>query len=874
MNESKEHFFCSGTIKFYDSTKNHFGFIEVQKSKDSVLTEDIYFKDSALRNSSSVPRDGQRIYCFAIKGRKGYYSNDVIKEGELSPSERIEYLEFLFTKDLSLLIQDFYKTESTNYDDEKDKILKVTMDHYKSHDPFIWKFLYEHSNKNKKALLQKYFNELRLSDKLKASLKTDELLTQVINSHSDNELNLVEIVEHLFDYDREELITDDIWIEYLKLNTAKTDYVFKSLQSRIKTGLTTKYYPWSSRNIQSLLSHIIQDGCEIDSDILLQIFDKNINSFIPEADTSARFRSSIRSPFKIFIEKIFSLSFSEKFFNKFTDLFYEFIATKSLVESVAFLTEIVDINSDENNESFIKFKTKVIQKFKSDFTQTVNKQSEKQIVEVYASLEKLGLQKIAASVLSRASKIELHFKTGSFDLDLKNDYKLLNQLSFDAQRKLFRAIIDSVHSEGGNLFWSIVTELKDEILDPKNKGYDPSTVFCMYILLQIKGKKSLANNPLNTSELFRFVYEQLTDPILIEHRLTSYFEGCTGRAYGKNTYSDVWEIKRTKDAPCNFCEGQIMLDQQSQKSLTDEKTKEKKYWCRNSICLLPSRQETTDSNYFSDFLKILGYSDADYFAGYVNGWVNKINTYLNHLSCTQCNQVLKPTDAGSGYYRVSYFQCTNSSCDVNKNNETIYLTHCINPKCEEVIDSRYTTRCSHGWYICPHCYGCCSKEKIQNRINYYQQIGKPYKGATEGHKELGAIYCPECGNSIQTSGNSDMYQKMLNKFKSMKTKHPNIIKCGKRKSDGKYWFLLKKSPQSTFEAFHDKISRLVEIGFDLADDYDPKNEIALVSEKSDTSKRKLTCQNCDHKIDIKKMYKEGDFYRAKAIEKWHHNLFN
>lgn len=875
MKKKRDTIFCKGKVKFYDSSKNHFGFIEAIKTSGDQLNEDIYFKKSGLRDSSKTPGDGENIYCYAKKGHKGFSSNDVILEGELKSVERLRYVDFLHLEDLSALINEFYDSKSDSYKDKITSIYNAAITHSSNPDPSIWRFLYEYSPQKNKAALQSHFEKMLPANQFKVALHIDELLKQAfeLNAKIDLRRELQSVIPKLYTHDKIDFITDKRWTEYLK-NIRNYHTLFKSLEDGFKIDVTLKHYAWSTKDIEQLLMGIDDENYTIKPDLLSRIFEEHIETIIPDFTSSALSFQSTHRTFKTLLKQIFSLNQQNELHAEFTEIFINYLTKKGLENSIQYLTDIFRLSNEEVNENLIDFKDKVFDEFRTNLAGSLSKDIENQIIAVYDSLKEIGLQDVADGALSRPSKIELHLSTGKFDLDLKNDYKYLNQLSFEAQREFFKRMLKTVSSDGGGLFWSIIDNMQTDILSPEEeKGYDPSTVFCIYILLQIKGESSLSRNPLNTSELFKFVYGQLTDPVLIEHKLTSYFELCSGRAYPKKSDFDRWEIRRTKESPCNYCEGQIMIDQKTQDPLSHIGTKREKYWCRNSICLSPVRHEPTEGMFFSEMLSVLGYSDVDYFTGYVNGWVNKINTYLKHLKCKECNGVLRPTDIGTGYYRVSYFKCTNHSCVVCKNDETIYLTHCINPKCEEVIDSRYTRQCDHGWYICRHCYGCCSTEKIQNRIKYYDQINKPYKGATVGHKELGEIFCPDCGKKIKSGNDGEKYQRMLAKFKNLKNKHPNIIKYGRRDYDGKSWFLLKKMPATSFDDFDQKIMQLAQIGFNLGEDYYKGTEVALISEQSQHADRVLTCQNCKHQIDINEMYQEGNYYRAKAIEKWHPQIF-
>lgn len=107
-----------------------------------------------------------------------------------------------------------------------------------------------------------------------------------------------------------------------------------------------------------------------------------------------------------------------------------------------------------------------------------------------------------------------------------------------------------------------------------------------------------------------------------------------------------------------------------------------------------------------------------------------------------------------------------------KNSKDIYLSHCLNGECEDIIDSRDSVKCkSHGydgecgWYICKNCNVCCSSEKLIARKNNLERLGQEYKGHLIGHRNRGIICCSKCGNEMnELIVSIDSYKKQLNWF--------------------------------------------------------------------------------------------------------------
>ena len=103
------------------------------------------------------------------------------------------------------------------------------------------------------------------------------------------------------------------------------------------------------------------------------------------------------------------------------------------------------------------------------------------------------------------------------------------------------------------------------------------------------------------------------------------------------------------------------------------------------------------------------------------GFINRFNLLLDKLYCNDCNQILSPVKTSNfGAHNVLHFHCTNNSCN---NKDHIYLTHCLNGKCNSIIDSRVSKKCSNNWIICESCGCCCSHEKNVQRLENLRKTG-------------------------------------------------------------------------------------------------------------------------------------------------------
>lgn len=151
----------------------------------------------------------------------------------------------------------------------------------------------------------------------------------------------------------------------------------------------------------------------------------------------------------------------------------------------------------------------------------------------------------------------------------------------------------------------------------------------------------------------------------------------------------------------------------------DETLNRNFYWCCNSKCYAPCQTDHIHlewSKYsLRDFIKILKLPfEEDQYYRFVSV-VNRANRLMKKLKCTSCNHLLRDTRTSEfAFYRVTTFHCTNSEC--SKLHEVVYLNHCLNWRCLNVVDSRISVTCPNGWYICDLCNNCCSQVKLEKRL--------------------------------------------------------------------------------------------------------------------------------------------------------------
>ncbi|GAB3903266.1 hypothetical protein GCM10028803_31400 [Larkinella knui] len=200
-------------------------------------------------------------------------------------------------------------------------------------------------------------------------------------------------------------------------------------------------------------------------------------------------------------------------------------------------------------------------------------------------------------------------------------------------------------------------------------------------------------------------------------------------------------------APVTSCEGR-----KSDKSC--ELSSKEFWWCYGRKCFKANQvdHEVNDWNNYTlrDFLKILSlsYNDSGYYI-FISE-INRLNRLLERIRCTDCSKVLRPAKLSNfGFYRVSYFYCLNNDC--SSKGKEVYLTHCLNSKCTNVIDNRVAKRCLNGFIICDKCGSCCSNDQFLKRSESLKILGRPLpqKLSTmlteqKGHWEKAECYCYKC----------------------------------------------------------------------------------------------------------------------------------
>ena len=191
-----------------------------------------------------------------------------------------------------------------------------------------------------------------------------------------------------------------------------------------------------------------------------------------------------------------------------------------------------------------------------------------------------------------------------------------------------------------------------------------------------------------------------------------------------------------------FCEGRYWENKSKKLSC---------WWCYGSSCYENNIHQHNDINEYTlyDFIYILGLQEflrCKDAKGYIvpdgnyikfMSVLNWLNQAQEHLYCKECGQILEPYYVANYHaHTITEFKCDNPTC--GQKDIKIYLNHCFNGQCQNIIDSRETKQCPNGKYICTSCGVCCSnymhRSFILNFIN--------------PHWENQEFYCPKCGGRL------------------------------------------------------------------------------------------------------------------------------
>jgi hypothetical protein len=542
------------------------------------------------------------------------------------------------------------------------------------------------------------------------------------------------------------------------------------------------------------------------------------------------------------------------------ELFYKSHYEIDEIKEVSILEDILFFNSKTNTEEFQKYFLTVIFNKSSEFI-----------------------------------KLYLFVEDYTDELDYNNSVLFTAFLDAKRQKLFFKKVLMLIEINVLNIgleeLLSITTfNYQDNVVAKSINGIGLD--FTLSIILKIAN--DLNNDTItNQQTMFEIIANQIKTPqdILI---IEGFFSECTGRTLSESVVCGQGEeqritylTKKTDFKPrfSAFCDGRKALHKDTGESILSTKEQFEFWWCENTPCFEVCRGKTSSDNWsnytLEDVLRILNVPYSQYQYEIVLGVVNKVNKFLEHLKCSSCSSILRPNgNSNYSFYRVSQFSCTNENCE--NPDKDIYLTHCLNGKCPDIIDSRTTVKCLPSksenpevcrWYICNNCLSCCSSEKLVARKNTKEQFGYNYNCHTVGHRDLGVICCPKCGTETKEKGiDLEKYNKLLEWFKSKV--NTDVIENSGQREDGKWWFRWRKGNIER-DTFRNALLQIKNCGFQVPN-YNTSDEVQFISEsfnQLNTISDRFECENCNYIIDLTDE-NEFNVSRLRAIKSFHNKIFS
>ena len=160
-----------------------------------------------------------------------------------------------------------------------------------------------------------------------------------------------------------------------------------------------------------------------------------------------------------------------------------------------------------------------------------------------------------------------------------------------------------------------------------------------------------------------------------------------------------------------FCEGRYWKMVEYWDSSTKSPFKVPVYWCRGGTCYQLNHKSKKELTYLEwtlpEIADVFSIKLDDLIYSSIGGWANRMNEISERLICRNCKSILRPLPFDPkqlGFYATPLFNCVNSNC--SEQNKKIRFTHCLNSKCNKVLDSRDLPTCENGWLLC-ECGTCC-----------------------------------------------------------------------------------------------------------------------------------------------------------------------
>ncbi len=832
-----------GTIKWFDNTKG-FGFVTkiAQRKADAY---DIFIHKN--NSKSSRLNESDFVLFYERTSGKEVGKTEAFDLIKLSDHENIANQLGLFiiahgNKIIHALADIYLNTDNTSLEEELISICNkpITIDTF----PMVKNcvsFALRIHQQNKKQNFKKFFNTI-------LSYSEGEIKTRLI-----------------------------LWgFEFYRNQEDFDQYIYDIIQYYNNARGDTKSYIINRVSLQLRLKIF---GIErIDNEETY----KKVKSLLREEDGVDRYIELIECSIEVTDEYKFSFwvdGYTDNLnIDYFTKLFYE---NPDLIRK----THFTKLNENQRKELYAKIYLDLEQKKPYS-----NEQFIFFYIDIIRKFDKERLSEYCEKLFNISSDhikllLWLNDLSSFFNLEIYRPLVIL--LSESNQKRFFKKLIHLKKLGEIDLTVNLLSDLKDLFISYEESvdigvhaKLDYSISVLIQVIIDLENKEQT-----KPDKIYDLLAKQIKKPNEII-KITGFFDKCEGRLTSTKTTENKAEQFNvsTNRGPIpdfiEYCEGRLAVNQETKTIEKCELTGQQFYWCQNSKCYSDCRIRHEDySDYtLTDILEILdvSYNTEDY--EILLGYLNKINRFLEHMNCRECGYLLRPLNQGNyAFHRVNSFKCPNENCI--HNSEAIYLTHCLNGRCPQVVDSRDSVKCkpegynqdSCGWYVCNFCHSCCSDRALENRQYIYSVTGKQYNCHTKGHLDLGEICCSKCGSRLnQLKSSEEKYNSILEGLKKLREQQNQVIINSGQRNDEKWWFVLRApSTDDKLKVFKSKLLLYRSNGFNIPD-LDETKDSYLVGEPYNTpsfKSRVFKCGECDFVLDLSE-----DRLRYKTFKSYHKGI--
>ncbi len=329
--------------------------------------------------------------------------------------------------------------------------------------------------------------------------------------------------------------------------------------------------------------------------------------------------------------------------------------------------------------------------------------------------------------------------------------------------------------------WKTNGTIKKQIINSNGRRYEFFRIEFEYSPSIVESIKKISVRKYYPDEQFWGIPLKCENEVLEfakKHRF--FIDLGNGKHYENNTHL-VEFTRKEKPNGIRFCEGR-------KSNKKHNKFNRDFWWCANQPCFQFAEIDHLSDNFvnpdenkkvweyykFIDILRILNINTDEYKKtpidyipdGHYYNFISHINAFnrlIDKLYCKECGELLYPTEAGHfSLYRVNKFHCENDNCSEHK--KPIYLNHCLNGECTNIIDSRISQKCENGLYICDSCGTCCSTDMFKRRLENLRLTGGYIHPELienveleKGHLEKAEYYCYKC-MGMMTEVNENKYK--------------------------------------------------------------------------------------------------------------------